>query len=607
MNNMIKKILLSLLSLIIVAGAYAQPRYIWGKMKHETLNRGLVAIRQSTGDVAVSWRSLRADNSKCGFDLYRNGIKINKKKITGATFFTDTIHVNGDVEYSVKGGSVDGKYLLKANAPNDYISIKINKPEGGITPDGQKYDYTANDASIGDVDGDGQYEIILKWDPTNSHDNSQPGYTGNTYLDCYTLEGKQLWRIDLGKNIRSGAHYTPFMVYDFDGDGKAEVMMRTCDGTIDGLGNVIGDANADWREIAENKWRGIIKHGNEYLTVFDGLTGKALSTVNYVPSRGKVDDWGDDHANRSERYLAGVGYLDGVHASAIFIRGYYTRTVVAAWDWDGKELKQHWVFDTNNPKWKDYGGNGNHNIRVADVDGDGCDEITLGSVAIDNDGSGLYNTHMGHGDAIHLTAFYPGSDKLQVWDCHENRRDGSDFRDAATGKVKFQIPSNEDVGRCMAADIDPTNPGLEMWSADSKGLRNVKGDILNGRVRSTNFGIWWDGDLLRELLDHERVLKYDWKAGRTYTLLQLKNCKFNNGTKSNPCLSADILGDWREEILTRDETSSELRLYVSTIPTTHRMTCLEEDVPYRLGVAAENSGYNQPPETGFYFGAESKF
>ena len=271
MNNMIKKILLSLLSLIIVAGAYAQPRYIWGKMKHETLNRGLVAIRQSNGDVAVSWRSLRADNNKCGFDLYRNGIKINKKKITGATFYTDTFHVGGNVEYSVKGGSVDGKYLLKADAPNDYISIKINKPEGGITPDGQKYDYTANDASIGDVDGDGQYEIILKWDPTNSHDNSQPGYTGNTYLDCYTLEGKQLWRIDLGKNIRSGAHYTPFMVYDFDGDGKAEVMIRTCDGNIDGLGNVIGDANADWREIAENKWRGIIKHGNEYLTVFDGI------------------------------------------------------------------------------------------------------------------------------------------------------------------------------------------------------------------------------------------------------------------------------------------------------------------------------------------------
>lgn len=607
MNNMIKKILLSLLSLLIVAGAYAQPRYIWGKMKHENLNRGLVAIRQSNGDVAVAWRMLRADSNKCGFDVYRNGIKINKKKITGATFFTDTAHVNGDVEYTVKGGSVDGRYLLKTNAPNDYIPIKINKPEGGITPDGQRYDYTANDASIGDVDGDGQYEIILKWDPTNSHDNSQSGYTGNTYLDCYTLEGKQLWRIDLGKNIRSGAHYTPFMVYDFDGDGKAEVMMRTCDGTVDGLGNVIGDANADWRETAENKWRGIIKHGNEYLTVFEGLTGKALATVNYVPSRGKVEDWGDDHSNRSERYLAGVGYLDGVHASGIFIRGYYTRTVVAAWDWDGKQLKQHWVFDTNNPKWKDYAGNGNHNIRVADVDGDGCDEITLGSVAINNDGNGLYNTHMGHGDAIHLTAFYPDSDKLQVWDCHENRRDGSDFRDAATGKVKFQIPSNEDVGRCMAADIDPTNPGLEMWSADSKGLRNVKGEILNGRVRSTNFGIWWDGDLLRELLDHERVLKYDWKAGRTYTLLQLKNCKFNNGTKSNPCLSADILGDWREEILTRDEASSELRLYVSTIPTTHRINCLEEDIPYRLGVAAENSGYNQPPETGFYLGAESKF
>ena len=365
---------------------------------------------------------------------------------------------------------------------------------------------------------------------------------------------------------------------------------------------------------------GRILTGNEYITVFDGLTGRALDTKPYIPERGNLNDWGDEYANRSDRFLAGVAYLDGIHASGIFCRGYYTRSVIAAWDWDGHELKTHWVFDTNDTEWTSYAGQGNHNLRVADVDGDGCDEITYGSMAVDHDGRGLYNTGMGHGDALHLMVFNPSSDRLQVWDCHENRRDGSDFRDAATGKVIFQIPSTSDVGRCMAADIDPTNPGLEMWSSDSHGIRNIKGEVvystqdpsdpqhqrhlrLNGQPLSVNFGIWWDGDLLRELLDHETVSKYDWENHQIMTVQRFDG-QFNNGTKSNPCLSADILGDWREEVLIRNRESTELRLYVSTIPTNHRIPCLMEDIPYRLSVASENTGYNQPPEPGFYLGTK---
>ena len=623
-----------------LSAAYAQPMYNYKEMSTEKLDRGVVAVRQADGKVAVSWRILRDDHKQEAFDVFRNGLRLNPQPLTkGGAFFVDEQPLQGeDAVYEVKGGAVNGQFSLCADAPVGYLPVKIQKPEGGKVPvvngapqrgkrgriwrDTGIYTYSANDASVGDVDGDGQYEIILKWEPSNSHDNSHYGYTGPTIFDCYRLNGERLWRISLGMNIRSGAHYTQFLVYDFDGDGRAELMVKTSDGVIDGTGAIIGDSIIiDWR----NKG-GHVLEGPEYITVFDGLTGQALDTKPYIPQRGDVAAWGDKYGNRSERYLAGLGYLgaknaDGkLVASALFCRGYYTRTVIAAWDWDGHELSHRWTFDTDEQKWKSYAGQGNHNLRVADVDGDGYDEITYGSMAVDHDGQGLYNTGFGHGDAIHLTAFDPKSNHLQVWDCHENRRDGSDFRDAKTGKVIFQIKSRTDVGRAMAADIDPTNPGVEMWSTDSHGIRNIKGEVvstakdpqdpqhdntllINGKYLPVNFGVWWDGDLLRELLDHETVWKYNWQE-RTIDLLQKFDGRFNNGTKSNPCLSADILGDWREEVILRDSESTELRIYVSTIPTDYRINCLMQDMPYRLSVATENIGYNQPPETGFYLGSD---
>ena len=646
-KTMNKKLSLSLL-IGLALNVNAQPSYDFSKLKHEQLNRGVIAIREG-GKVIVSWRTLRTDKTAEPFDLYRNGRKLNTAPLTkDGTFYIDEQPLSTDATYEVRGGSKNGSFTLKANAPESYLPVKLQKPEGGTTPDGQAFTYSANDASVADVDGDGQYEIILKWDPSNAHDNAHDGYTGPTLLDCYRLNGTLLWRIDLGINIRSGAHYTPFIVYDLDGDGRAELIVKTADGTRDGLGHIIGDANADYRHRApkdaqnptpEREWAkynkqgrpktGRILTGPEYITVFNGLTGEAMDTKPYIPERGNLEDWGDDYANRSDRMLAGVGYLDGIHASAIFCRGYYTRTVIAAWDWDGKQLKEHWTFDTNaegtgkdGKPQSSYAGQGNHNLRVADVDGDGCDEITYGSMAVDNDGRGLYNTGMGHGDAIHLMAFDPNSKELQVWDCHENRKDGSDFRNARTGEVIFQIPSKSDVGRAMAADIDPTNPGLEMWSTDSHGIRDIKGEILNSaqdpddpqhqqhlklgdRYLSVNFGIWWDGDLLRELLDRETVSKYDWVRKTITDVKKLEGIVFNNGTKSNPCLAADILGDWREEVIARTPDSSELRIFVSTIPTDYRINCLMEDIPYRLSTAAQNVGYNQPSEPGFYLGPDT--
>ena len=586
-------------------------------LAEERLDRGVVAVRQADGKVFVSWRMLKSDTKDMAFDVYRNGTKLNKKPLTeGGTWLVDEEPM-GEAVYQVisrgkrkealgrrtlatVGTQESGKridtFTLKEDAPVGYLPIRVQKPDEM---------HTANDASVGDVDGDGQYEIILKWDPINSHDNSHDGMTDPTLLDCYRLNGDLLWRIDLGRNIRSGAHYTPFIIYDLDGDGRAELMVKTADGTRDAAGTVIGDSVADYRNAA-----GRILEGPEYISVFNGLTGKVMDTKPYIPERGDVKDWGDNRGNRSERYLAAVGYFGGKQgtASAVFCRGYYTRSVLAAWDWDGKELKNRWTFDTNNPEWASYAGQGNHNLRVCDVDGDGMDEITYGSMAVDHDGRGLYNTGMGHGDAIHLIVD-PDDGQFYIWDCHENKRDGSDLRHADTGEVVFQIKSDTDVGRAMAADIDPRNPGVEMWSSDSRGVRNMKGEVLENisrRGMSTNFGIWWDGDLLRELLDRSAVSKYDWENNQT-TIIQQLDGQFNNGTKQNPCLSADILGDWREEVLIRNRESTELRLYVSTIPTEHRITCLMQDNAYRLSVATENVGYNQPPETGFYLGEKGKW
>ena len=599
------KRLLDTMMLMVMAGltTLAQPRYDYEKLCTEKLDRGVVAVRQADGSAFVSWRLLKSDPKGAAFDVYRNGKKLNEAPLTkGGTWFIDKQPEEGAV-YEVRCKMDEGRRKKKdgRHQPSSlslqtsaigYIAVPLQKPDEM---------HSANDATVADVDGDGQYEIILKWDPWNSHDNSHDGMTDATLIDCYRLNGERLWRIDLGRNIRSGAHYTPFIVYDLDGDGRAELMVKTADGTRDAKGKVIGDSLADYRNPA-----GRILTGPEYLSVFNGMTGEVMDTKPYVPERGDVNSWGDNRGNRSERYLAAVGYFGGRTASAVFCRGYYTRSVLAAWDWNGHELKQRWVFDTNNPQWASYAGQGNHNLRVADVDGDGWDEITYGSMAVDHDGTGLYNTGMGHGDAIHLIADHKDG-QLYIWDCHENKRDGSDLRNAKTGEVVFQVKSTTDVGRAMAADIDPTNPGTEMWSIDSRGVRNMKGEVIdhiNPRALSINFGIWWDGDLLRELLDRSAITKYDWQTNSAKVIQRLDG-QFNNGTKQNPCLSADIVGDWREEVITRNRESTELRIYVSTIPTDYRIDCLMQDIPYRLSVATENVGYNQPPETGFYLGPDN--
>jgi len=598
-------------------------------MKREHLNRGVVAFRTSPDSVMVSWRYLESDSEHMRFAVLRNGKKIAEVPARHSTTWMDYNPSTKQVKYEVRPLGEKGEkgfWVLPAEAPEGYLDIALNRPTGFVDVQGREVAYVANDASVADLDGDGQFEIILKWDPSNSKDNSQSGITNNTFLDAYKLDGRQLWRIDMGRNIRSGAHYTQFMVYDLDGDGRAELVAKTADGTVDGRGKVIGNPQADYRvgmaqkdnheynspDHPREEFRkdqrgrrgGFVMGGPEYLTVFDGSTGSAIHTVDYIPQLGKSSDWGDNYCNRSERYLACVAYLDGIRPSVVMCRGYYTRSVLAAWDFDGRKLKSRWVFDSDKAD-PIYAGQGNHNLRVADVDGDGRDEITYGSMAVDNDGTGLYSTGFGHGDALHLTAYRPLDDALQVWDCHENKHDGTELRDARTGQVIFQLFDNSDVGRCMAADIDAANPGLEMWSSRSGGIRNFEGQVVDSLARiPINMAVWWDGDLLREMLDHETISKYQPQRHSCQSLMVMEGCRFNNGTKSNPCLAADILGDWREEVIARTEDSKHLRIYISALPTPYRFHTFLHDPVYRHSVTTQNVGYNQPTQVGFYFGAE---
>jgi len=596
--NSFKKI--QLILLLLLAISYQT------KAQHtvEKLNRGLVAMRLDANQVYIGWRMLGTEPTDVSYNLYCNG-----KKIEGSPFKTSTNFTHNsptDETYTVraiiKGIEQADSETVKVWA-NQYLDIAMQIPAGGTSPDGRSYTYSVGDSSVGDVDGDGQYEIIVKWDPSNAHDNSHKGYTGNVLIDCYRLDGTRLWRIDLGKNIRAGAHYTQFMVHDLDSDGKAEIACKTADGTIDGTGNVIGSATADYRETT-----GYILSGPEFLTIFNGQTGKAMASTDYLPARGDIKDWGDNYGNRVDRYIAAVAYLDGEKPSLVMGRGYYTRLVRVAWDWRNNTLSKRWIFDSNDSKNASAFGQGNHQMTVGDVDGDGKDEVCNGSSAIDDNGTLLYANGLGHGDSLHMTDMDPERPGQEIWQCHETPSKygiyGLEFRDAKTGKPLWGVSGQgTDVGRGLAADIDPRYKGYECWGAKGN-LYDCKGNQIGTSKPSMNFAIWWDGDLSRELLNSNRIDKWDYTNGKSENLLTATDYKSNNGTKSTPCLSADLFGDWREEVIFRKSDNSAIRIYTTNIPTTHRLYTLMHDTQYRVAIAWQNSAYNQPPHPSFYLGTD---
>ena len=606
----------SLLAAGLAVPAFAAPRQM------ENLTRGLVASNVGKG-MLVSWRLLGTDDPATEFNLYRDGTKIASIGKTDGTNFLDKDGKTTS-KYTV-AAVIDGKEQAKSslsaildktvsNSGNSfpYKTLKLEVPASQTMPDGEVCTYTPNDMSAADLDGDGEYELILKWDPSNAHDNSQGGYTGTVFIDAYKLDGTRLWRIDLGKNIRAGAHYTQFQVFDYDGDGKAEMIVKTADGTIDGTGKAIGDKSKDYRNSG-----GTILQGPEYLTVFRGSDGAAISTVEYQPSRDinqhvKGKDahgyWGDNYGNRCERYLAATGYLDGVHPSAIFARGYYSSSYVAAYDFDGKNLKLRWLHKSEYPGQGLY-GEGNHSLQAVDLDGDGYDEIFFGAAALNHDGTLRYRTGLGHGDAHHISDLDPDLPGLELWDVHEHTdaRYTEEMR-AHDGKVIWGTPQPSsggvDNGRGMAADIDSEYRGFEMWSSKGGGMKTAKGKLIGTPAVSTNFRIYFDGDEYDELLDGAYLTKFDSKNKKSNvyfdgpTALGATGC---NGTKNTPSLVADLFGDWREELVVRSEKDPTTMYIISTpVTSEHRVYTLMHDATYRTAVASENTAYNQPPHLGYY-------
>lgn len=584
-----------------LSGVIASPSF--AARQAEYLDRGVVTLPSGSG-VLISWRMLGDDPGNISFNVYRNGSKITATPITNSTNYLDTSGTTS-AAYTVRAvinGSELAANPAKATWANPYLAVNLSRPNGGTTPSGEAYTYSPNDLSVGDLDGDGEYEIVVKWDPSNAKDNSQSGYTGNVFIDAYELNGTRLWRIDLGKNIRAGAHYTQFMVYDLDGDGKAEVALKTAPGTKDAAGTIQGgsNANTDYRNSS-----GYILSGPEYLTIFNGQTGVAMASTDYLPARGTVSSWGDNYGNRVDRFLAGVAYLDGTRPSLVMTRGYYTRAVLVAWDWRNGQLTRRWTFDSNSSGNGAAAGQGAHSLTVGDVDQDGKDEIVYGSATINDNGTLLYSTGLGHGDALHLGDFIPSRPGLEVFMVHESNATGVDMHDAKTGQIIWSIPSGgADVGRGVIMDIDPRTPGAESW-ASVGGLNNpTGGQITTNKPASTNFAAWWDGDLLREQLNNTMIDKWNYSSSNSSRLLTAYNygAASNNGTKSTPGLSADILGDWREEVIWRHENNSQLLIFSTPTVTTHKLRTLMHDSQYRQAIAWQNVAYNQPPHTSFFLG-----
>ena len=483
------------------------------------------------------------------------------------------------------------------------------------------------------MDGDGEYEIILKWDPSNSFDSgTQAKHSGNVYIDAYKLSGERLWRIDLGINISAGPHFTQLSAYDYDLDGRAELVLKTAPGSQDGTGKYVSEASdnpsiletdnqRDYRSKKTSKqdpYGGRVLEGEEYLTVFDGLSGKAVDTIYYPFPRGNVKEWGDSWGNRSERYLQAVAYLDGMIPHVIVWRGYYDKTAVAAYRLESGRLIKAASFDSTKFVFHNYDGQGNHNITVADVDADGKDEIICGSLALDDDLSVLWCSGRGHGDALHLADYDPLHNGMEYFCVHETTPYGMTVYDAATGKELFHSDGERDTGRGMMAHVGYSDGYYEIWATyrhNAFGPEEYAGRyVSNGKTdvreeeftpESQNFRIFWDGDLFDELLDGDGAEGSPVRiTGKDGLVAEFPGTKTINGTKQNVCLTADLFGDWREEFVVPSSDGNTLRVFTTTIPTSERLFTLMHDRTYRMQIAVQNAGYNQPPHLSYYISTD---
>ena len=636
----------------------------------EQLGRGLVAMHTGQG-VFLTWRLLRDEDAVFGeaernvcFTVHRDGKAI--ARVSDTTCYLDRQGTMQSAYLVTTDHGPASKTVHALPSGANYFDIPLERPHAV-----EQGEYTIGDTSVGDLDGDGEYELVVKWD-CNPKDNAHAGITGNVLLDAYRLDGTRLWKqpIDLGPNMRAGAHYTPFLVYDFDGDGKAEITCKTAPGSRDALGAYVSQASRK-RKIRScdnaadlRNEDGRILIGEEFFTIFSGRDGRALDTIYYPNQRIDAFLWGDEYGNRVDRFTAAVAYLDGVRPYAFYMRGYYTsrhaggsqRQTACAITFDGEHLSCHDSFDTfdvssyelqkNSDSFTAFGlykgvggyspgnerfaGEGNHNCVAADVDGDGQDEVMTGALCYHLDERGCLGvkwcTFLGHGDAMHLGAYDPTHPGFELFTVHEEsgadpltgtvRDCGMSIIDAATGAIRFHVGSATDTGRGMMANVG-AGGYYQFWGAagafyQPEGETTPRQSLGSGTYESvdlgpvsTNFRIFWDGDLFDELLDgndESGLTVTSWNGAAMEPIFATEGCTSINGTKQTPCLQADILGDWREEILVARADNAAIRVYTTCLPTRYKLMTLMHDPTYRAAVTAQQTGYNQPPHIGFYLG-----
>ncbi len=611
--------------------------------------RGMVISYDSNNpdlNALISWKWMKDDPEDVAYDIYRkvdDGAweKLNTTPIATSTNYRDrTFDPTKSSEYELRfAGASEGLATCKfdpAVGQTFYKSIFLNNQN---LPDPTLI-YRAADAAVGDLDGDGEYELVIRREVDDRDPGGDSWYgneKGSTLFEAYDIAtGAFLWRIDIGINVPQGGHYNNFIVYDLDGDGKAEVAIKTSEGTTFGDGVTIGDVNQDGITDYRNPATGRVLAGPEFLSIVNGMTGEELARTDYIPRGDKedwTDYWGDSHGNRMDRFLMAVGHFAGINnaPSIVMCRGYYVNYQITALDYSNGKLTQRWHFNTY-PGWTDYAGQGNHNLAVGDVDNDGKDELIYGACAFDHNGKGLYTTGLGHGDAIHLGKFDPSLEGLQVVACHEEPASyanaGLEFRDAATGRLIWGISGDgNDVGRCMVADLDPDTPGCEVWASWPTGkMYSCKGELLSKTapmIRKSdqapytyNMGIWWSGSLNRQNIDANMVLGYvDGESGIRLFSGANYGTQPINGSKKTPCFYGDIWGDWREEMIYvvgesdsdgdgQIDGSHELRIFTTNIETEHRFRPLMDDHVYRMSATHQNICYNQSTQIGYYIGSD---
>lgn len=600
-------------------------RALWGSICG-TDNATTKNYTETLNKLLISWRMLPGDNSEKAFDLYRTlgsggEKKLNSTPIKATNFLDLTIQGDGDATYRLTYAGKNetiGHYTMleeqrKQKLP--YISIPLRSTKDILNVEG--YRYEANDASVGDLDGDGRMEIVVKRllacdDNDGTGGGETPANIRHVVLwEAYNLDGAFMWRICSGPNIILG-NSSAFAIADFDGDGKAEMVIKTGEGTVFGDGYEIPDTDGDGITDYRDEGANYIGRGPEFFSVIDGETGAELARDNYFP-RGASEDWGDNYFKRASSFRIGVGCFDGELPSVILGRGIYERSAIEAWDWRDGQLTRRWQFDTDaNMTGKDgkpyskYAGQGYHSLSVGDVDGDGFDEVVYGSMTVDHDGVGLYTSELGHGDALHLGKFDPSREGLQIFSCFETGKTEVALRDAKDGSIIYDVVADEefDMGRCMVADIDPSSPGCELWWYQSE-VHSIDGEVINStHPGHTNMAIWFDGGLNRQAYSGTKIDSY--VNGRVFSIHRF-DMSYNNTTKENPSWYGDILGDWREELIFPDETKvKDIKIFSTWIPTEHRIPWLMTDHVYEMSALNQNIGYNQPNHLGYYLGSDLK-